>query len=76
MEVYDLIISKARIKGYRNIRNIEINLNRTVIFIGENNSGKSNLLRAITLPFLNDEFGNVSKNIGWYDINPSFPCEL
>lgn len=69
MEVYDLIISKARIKGYRNIRNIEINLNRTVIFIGENNSGKSNLLRAITLPFLNDEFGNVSKNIGWYDIN-------
>lgn len=64
-----MIVSKAHIKGYRNLKDIEIELNRLVIFIGENNSGKSNLLRAITLPFLNDEIGNVSKNLGWHDIN-------
>lgn len=64
-----MIISKAHVYGYRNLKDIEIELNRLVIFIGENNSGKSNLLRAITLPFLNDEMGSVSKILGWHDIN-------
>jgi putative ATP-dependent endonuclease of the OLD family len=65
-----MLISSACIKGYRNLRNIDdLKLNRLVIFIGENNSGKSNLLKAITLPFLNNEIGNVSKNLGWHDIN-------
>ncbi|MGG2065908.1 ATP-dependent nuclease [Bacillus sp. S14(2024)] len=64
-----MIISRARVYGYRNLKDIEIELNRLVIFIGENNSGKSNLLRAITLPFLNDEMGSVSKILGWHDIN-------
>ncbi|PES73784.1 hypothetical protein CN505_27300 [Bacillus cereus] len=63
------MISKAHVYGYRNLKDIEIELNRLVIFIGENNSGKSNLLRAITLPFLNDEMGSVSKILGWHDIN-------
>ncbi|EII2750061.1 AAA family ATPase, partial [Staphylococcus pseudintermedius] len=44
-------------------------LNRMVIFIGENNSGKSNILKAITLPFLNNEIGSVNKNLRWDDIN-------
>lgn len=64
-----MIISKAVIHGYRNLKDVEIVLNRLVIFIGENNSGKSNLLRAITLPFINDEIGSVSKNLGWHEIN-------
>lgn len=64
-----MLISSACIKGYRNLKNVELKLNRLVIFIGENNSGKSNLLKAITLPFLNNEIGNVSKNLGWHDIN-------
>ncbi|PER25068.1 ATP-dependent nuclease [Bacillus cereus] len=67
-----MIISEAHIHGYRNFKYVEINLNRLVIFIGENNSGKSNLLRAITLPFLNDEIGNVNKNLGWQDINNEY----
>ncbi|MDR6749334.1 putative ATP-dependent endonuclease of OLD family [Bacillus pumilus] len=62
-------ISNVQVKGYRNLKEINIELNRIVIFIGENNSGKSNLLKAITLPFLNDEIGNVPKNLGWQDIN-------
>ncbi|RAS75802.1 ATP-dependent nuclease [Priestia endophytica] len=62
-------ISKLYINNYRNLRDINIELNRLVIFIGENNSGKSNLLKAITLPFLNDEVGSLNKNLGWQDIN-------
>ncbi|AME06597.1 AAA family ATPase [Bacillus siamensis] len=64
-----MLISNACIKGYRNLKNVDLKLNRLVIFIGENNSGKSNLLKAITLPFLNNEIGNVGKNLGWHDIN-------
>ncbi|MGG0435790.1 AAA family ATPase [Priestia megaterium] len=64
-------ISHVHIQNYRNLEDINIKLNRLVIFIGENNSGKSNLLKAITLPFLNDEIGNVSKNLDWQDINNS-----
>ncbi|MRC29436.1 AAA family ATPase [Bacillus thuringiensis] len=64
-------ISQIQIENYRNLNNINIKLNRLVIFIGENNSGKSNLLKAITLPFLNDEIGSVNKNLGWQDISNS-----
>jgi putative ATP-dependent endonuclease of the OLD family len=64
-----LIISKVHIQGFRNLKEIDIELNRLVILIGENNGGKSNLLKAITLPFINDEIGNVNKNLGWHDIN-------
>ena len=27
------------------------------------------MLKAITLPFPNDEVGNTNKNLGWFDIN-------
>jgi putative ATP-dependent endonuclease of the OLD family len=64
-----LRISRVNIQNFRNLKSIDIKLNQLVIFIGENNSGKSNLLKAITLPFLNDEIGNLSKNLGWQDIN-------
>jgi putative ATP-dependent endonuclease of OLD family len=62
-------ISKIRIKNYRNLKDINLEINRLAIFIGENNSGKSNLLKAITLPFMNDDVGSLSKNLGWQDIN-------
>lgn len=68
-------ISRIKIKGYRNLKDIDIELNRLVIFIGENNGGKSNLLRAITLPFINDEIGTVSKHLGWHDINNELKLE-
>ncbi|PFM45230.1 hypothetical protein COJ45_21845 [Bacillus cereus] len=64
-------ISQIQIKNYRNLDDINIKVNRLVIFIGENNSGKSNLLKAITLPFFNDEIGSVNKNLGWQDIGNS-----
>ena len=62
-------ISRLIVKNYRNLRDIDICLGESVILIGENNSGKSNLLRAVTLPFLTDEFNFSGKNLSWIDIN-------
>lgn len=64
-----LKISRLIINNYRNLRNIDIHINDTVALIGENNSGKSNLLRAVTLPFLTDERSLAGKNLAWTDIN-------
>lgn len=62
-------ISKLVIKNYRNIKNVDIELNNIVAIIGQNNSGKSNLLKAVTLPFLSDEIGYTGKGLSWSDIN-------
>lgn len=62
-------ISNINVKNYRNLRSVNIDTNKIVIFIGDNNSGKSNLLRAITLPFINHEIGAFSKNLGWHNLN-------
>lgn len=62
-------INSIQICNYRNLKEVIIHTNQIVILIGDNNSGKSNLLRAITLPFIHDEIGGVSKNLGWHDIN-------
>lgn len=62
-------ISRLIIENYRNLKEIDIHLNDTVALIGENNSGKSNLLRAVTLPFLTDESSFSGKNLSWTDIN-------
>ena len=62
-------ISRLIIKNYRNLKKIDIHLSDTVALIGENNSGKSNLLRAVTLPFLTDESSFTGKNLSWIDIN-------
>lgn len=62
-------ISNIKIQNYRNLEAIDIKVGRLVVLIGENNSGKSNLLRAVTLPFLNDDVGNINKTLTWEDIN-------
>lgn len=60
-------ISRAIIKNYRNLRNVDVCMGSLVTLVGENNSGKSNLLKAITFPLLSDE--GHSKRLSWYDIN-------
>lgn len=62
-------ISRVLVKNFRNIKHIDIQISDTVAIIGENNSGKSNLLRAITLPFLTDDAGYMGKTLSWFDIN-------
>ena len=56
-------ISRLIIKNYRNLKDVDICLGETVVLIGENNSGKSNLLRAVTLPFLTDESSFSGKSL-------------
>ena len=62
-------ISNVVIKNYRNIKDINISLNDNVVLIGDNNSGKSNFLKALTLPLINHETGYVNKLLNWQDIN-------
>lgn len=61
-------ISRVIIKNYRNLKSVEVDLGNIVTLIGENNSGKSNFLRALSIPLLSDDSG-TSKRLSWYDIN-------
>ena len=62
-------ISNLIIENYRNIEKIDIKLENITTLIGSNNSGKSNIIRAITLPFLSNDVGYNGKNLSWFDIN-------
>ena len=61
-------ICRVQIKNYRNLKSVDVKLGEIVTLIGENNSGKSNFLRAIALP-LSAEDHNISKHLSWYDLN-------
>ncbi len=63
-----MIINRVHIKNFRNIRNVDVELDNVVALIGENNSGKSNFLRALSIPLSSDDAG-ISKRLSWYDIN-------
>ena len=61
-------ISRIQIENYRNLKHVDVELKNIVALIGENNSGTSNLLRAISLPLSSDDSG-AGKRLSWYDIN-------
>ncbi len=61
-------ICRVQIENYRNLRQVDIELGDIVTLIGENNSGKSNFLRAISIPLSSDDVG-LNKRLSWYDIN-------
>ena len=61
-------ISRVQVENYRNLKSVNVKLGTLVALVGENNSGKSNLLRAMTLPFTADE-GSGGKRLSWFDIN-------
>ena len=61
-------IVRVQIENYRNLKCVDVQLDNLVALVGENNSGKSNFLRAIALPLMSDD-GSSSKNLTWFDIN-------
>ncbi len=61
-------ICRVQIDNYRNLKHVDVELGDIVTLIGENNSGKSNLLRAISLPLSADDSG-LNKRLLWSDIN-------
>lgn len=62
-------ISSLRIQNFRNFRELDlVDLPRSLIVLGENNSGKSNLLRALQLvldPSLPDRARQLERNDFW-----------
>lgn len=44
-------IEKIKIKGYKSLKDITFHMNRMMVLIGENNSGKSNILEALNYFF-------------------------
>lgn len=64
-----MYISSICIENFRNFRKIEVNLQRKTILLGENNSGKTNLMLALTLPLATSDVGNFRKKLGWDDFN-------
>lgn len=61
-------ISRVQIDNYRNLRHVDVSLDNLVALAGENNAGKSNFLRALSLP-LSSEEGGTSKRLSWFDVN-------
>lgn len=56
-----MLLSKVHIKNYRSIENLELNLKKCSFLVGKNNSGKSNVLKAINL-VLGEGFIKISLN--------------
>lgn len=61
-------ISRVQIENYRNLRHVDVELDSIVTVVGENNCGKTNFLRALSIPLVSDE-DTGSKRLSWYDIN-------
>lgn len=45
----DIMLTNVRINNFRSIEHMDIQLGKTNVLIGQNNSGKSNFLKAIGL---------------------------
>ena len=61
-------ISRVQINNYRNLRHIDIEMGNLMTIVGDNNSGKTNFLRALSIPLSSDD-NSYSKSLSWYDIN-------
>lgn len=62
-------INHVWISGYRNIRSSEFQVESPLILVGENNSGKSNVLKAMTLPLSPGGEGYPGRTITLGDLN-------
>ena len=78
------MVHRLSIKNYKSVKNLEINTNRINVFIGEHNSGKSNILEALSWFSMNllqsEIFKQVFryKNVGdfFYDFDGSQTIEV
>lgn len=58
----DIFLQSVRIKNFRSLKDIKLELNMINILIGQNNVGKSNFMRAIEIAF------NGSRTVSEEDI--------
>lgn len=71
-----MYISKLRIQNYRNFFNFTIDLKPFTLIIGENNSGKTNLLNALGLVFNQDITFFKKRVLEYEDINCQAVCDF
>lgn len=71
-----MYISTIYIENFRNFRIIDIPLKAFSIIIGENDSGKSNLLDAIRLVLYNNSLNYYSKVLSITDFNKEIVNEF
>ena len=71
-----MFISKIHIENFRNFIKIDIPLKAFSIIIGENDSGKSNLLDAVRLVLYNNSLNYYSKTLGITDFNKEVVIEF
>src|SRR5574337_1192018 len=64
-----MYISHIKIKNYRNLQDFEMELKPFTLIIGENNSGKTNLLTALALIFSQDITAFRNRVLEQDDIN-------
>lgn len=63
-----ILLDRVRIYGFRGIANIEITLPKVTVLLGQNNAGKTSLIKAIQLAlgdyarFLSDEDFHINQN--------------
>ncbi len=78
------MISALTIKNYKSVKHLEINTRRINVFIGEHNSGKSNILEALSWFSTNALKEDVSQELFrfktasdiFYDFDTSTPVEI
>lgn len=62
-------INYVKIENYRNFKNFETSLSKLTVIIGENDSGKSNFIKALALPLKGNNLDYTNKRLGIPDIN-------
>lgn len=60
-----MLLNKIEIENFRSIKNLTLKLHKKTVFVGKNNTGKSNILRAIDL-VLGEKYPKISKE-DFYD---------
>ena len=67
-KVLGILLDRVRICGFRGIANIEITLPKVTVLLGQNNAGKTSLIKAIELAlgdyarYLSDEDFYINQN--------------
>ena len=62
-------ISYVKIENYRNFKEFETSLSKLSIIVGENDSGKSNFIKALSLPLCGNNLDYTNKKLVISDIN-------
>lgn len=64
-----MYIQRVVIENFRCFRNIEVNLSKLSLLIGENDAGKSNFIEALSLPLSTNGLEYAKKRLSVSDIN-------